>query len=178
MYQTNTSLRTLNARVLALVSLLAALVLSGCATQPQPSAEAPANTGADSETDVVVQKSPNDPRDYRYLVLPNELRVLLVSDPRTERAAASTGRRSAGFGSPTAAVARTFCMTPNWLRPRQWWGCGAPAGDRIARRTSSFGCGPRRPGRTIKGTSSGRVQEFANDRPVRRLPPGPSPPHR
>ena len=89
MYQRNTPLRTLNARVLALFSLLAALVLSGCATQPEPSAEASANVGAGAETDVVVQKSPNDPRDYRYLVLPNELRVLLVSDPRTERAAAS-----------------------------------------------------------------------------------------
>jgi secreted Zn-dependent insulinase-like peptidase len=34
-------------------------------------------------------ESPNDDRAYRYLVLPNQLRVLLVSDPETDRAAAS-----------------------------------------------------------------------------------------
>jgi len=38
---------------------------------------------------VVVAKSPNDDRDYRYLVLDNKLRVLLVSDPETDKAAAS-----------------------------------------------------------------------------------------
>lgn len=39
--------------------------------------------------DVVVAKSPNDDRDYRYVVLNNHLRVLLVSDPGTDKAAAS-----------------------------------------------------------------------------------------
>ncbi|UTA46811.1 insulinase family protein [Simiduia sp. 21SJ11W-1] len=34
-------------------------------------------------------KSPNDPRDYRYITLPNALRVLLISDPQTEQAAAA-----------------------------------------------------------------------------------------
>ena len=38
---------------------------------------------------VVVKKSPNDNREYRYLVLDNQLRVLLVSDPDTDKAAAS-----------------------------------------------------------------------------------------
>ncbi len=66
--------------------ILLSLLLGGCAsTDP--------GTGAASEslnpTDVVVQKSPNDPRDYRYLVLENDLRVLLVSDPSTDKAAAS-----------------------------------------------------------------------------------------
>lgn len=34
-------------------------------------------------------KSPSDPRAYRYITLPNQMRVLLVSDPNTEQAAAS-----------------------------------------------------------------------------------------
>ena len=36
-----------------------------------------------------VVKSENDRRDYRYLVLPNQLKVLLVSDPQADKAAAS-----------------------------------------------------------------------------------------
>lgn len=62
--------------------LLTLAFIGGCTNSPQaPEAAAP-----DS---VTVQKSPNDTRDYRYLVLPNDLRVLLVSDPDTDRAAAS-----------------------------------------------------------------------------------------
>lgn len=38
-------------------------------------------------TDII--KSQNDDRTYRYLELPNQLRVLLISDPRTEKSAAS-----------------------------------------------------------------------------------------
>ncbi|MEQ8859343.1 MAG: insulinase family protein [Pseudomonadales bacterium] len=38
---------------------------------------------------VEVLKSPNDPRAYRYLTLENGLQVLLVSDPQTDKAAAS-----------------------------------------------------------------------------------------
>lgn len=34
-------------------------------------------------------KSPNDDLDYEYFVLPNQLRVLLISDPDTDKAAAS-----------------------------------------------------------------------------------------
>jgi len=36
-----------------------------------------------------VIKSPNDQREYAYRVLPNQLRVLLISDPDTDKAAAS-----------------------------------------------------------------------------------------
>lgn len=36
-----------------------------------------------------VIKSPNDSRDYRYLTLPNQLRVLLISDPTTDKASAA-----------------------------------------------------------------------------------------
>ncbi|NIR31231.1 MAG: insulinase family protein [Gammaproteobacteria bacterium] len=44
-------------------------------------------TPAYGDTDIV--KSPNDDRNYRALTLPNELQVLLVSDPATDKAAAS-----------------------------------------------------------------------------------------
>ncbi|MGD8415833.1 MAG: insulinase family protein [Pseudomonadales bacterium] len=67
--------------------LLLALVtafLSSCANTPVSDGD----TVLDGRT-VHVRKSPNDERDYRYLVLPNQLRVLLVSDPDTDRAAAS-----------------------------------------------------------------------------------------
>lgn len=46
----------------------------------------------DSHTDDpnnTVRKSPNDDREYRYLVFENSLRVLLVSDDKTDKAAAS-----------------------------------------------------------------------------------------
>ena len=36
-----------------------------------------------------IPKSPNDNREYEYFTLPNQLRVLLVSDPTTDKAAAS-----------------------------------------------------------------------------------------
>src|SRR6187431_2455801 len=36
-----------------------------------------------------VIKSENDKRNYRYLLLDNQLRVLLISDPVTEKAAAA-----------------------------------------------------------------------------------------
>ena len=45
---------------------------------------------------VEVVKSPNDPRQYEYLVLPNRMRVLLVSDPETDKAAAAL---TVGVGS-------------------------------------------------------------------------------
>ena len=58
---------------LALFSVLA--LLAACASlpagQPQP------------------VKSPNDDYGYRYLTLPNQLEVLLISDPEAPKAAAS-----------------------------------------------------------------------------------------
>ena len=39
------------------------------------------------KADVVVKKSPNDEREYQYLLLDNQLRVLLISDPETEKSA-------------------------------------------------------------------------------------------
>lgn len=36
-----------------------------------------------------IKKSPNDKRDYRGLILPNKMKVLLISDPTTDKSAAS-----------------------------------------------------------------------------------------
>ena len=36
-----------------------------------------------------IQKSPNDTRDYRGLILKNQLKVLLISDPETDESAAA-----------------------------------------------------------------------------------------
>ncbi len=80
MNQSSSTLRTLSACATVVITLLA-----GCSIQ-QPAVPPVTSAGT---ADAVIQKSPNDPRAYRYLVLPNALRVLLVSDPATERAAAS-----------------------------------------------------------------------------------------
>ena len=58
-----------------LLGFLIALVFAACATAPQP-AQQPV-------------QSPNDDYQYRLLTLPNEMQVLLISDPDTVKAAAS-----------------------------------------------------------------------------------------
>ena len=52
------------------------------------------------EQPVTVRKSPNDDRSYRYLVLPNKLRVLLVSDLSTDKAAAALAVYRGSFHEP------------------------------------------------------------------------------
>ena len=47
-----------------------------------------------------LRKSPNDNRDYRYLVLANKLRVLLVSDADTDKAAAALSVYRGSFHEP------------------------------------------------------------------------------
>lgn len=74
-------------------ALALCLLLSACASVPER-----ANTPV--ESDVVVTKSPNDPREYRYLVLDNRLRVLLVSDPASDKAAASLTVQRGSFHDP------------------------------------------------------------------------------
>ncbi len=81
--------------VLKLIPLaLLFLMLWSCATGqgPPPTTE----PGAP----VVVTKSPNDERSYRFLVLDNELRVLLVSDPSADMAAASLVVLRGSFHEP------------------------------------------------------------------------------
>lgn len=72
------------------VLLLCALAIGGCATTTSPDPIEPsAAVEVEGEVEVEIRKSPNDLRSYRYLVLDNQLRVLLVSDPETDKAAAS-----------------------------------------------------------------------------------------
>ena len=62
--------------------IVAALLLAGCATGSDPSS-------ASVDDSQVVIKSPADDREYRALTLENGLKVMLVSDPDADRAAAA-----------------------------------------------------------------------------------------
>ena len=53
-----------------------------------------------SDGEVVVRKSPNDSREYRYIELPNKLRAVLVSDPTTEKSAAALAVYRGSFHEP------------------------------------------------------------------------------
>ncbi|WP_411359577.1 MULTISPECIES: insulinase family protein [unclassified Pseudidiomarina] len=74
---------------LLLSSAISLALLSGCGTAtteaPTTAVEQPAQQ-ADAST---VIKSPNDDRSYKTIVLPNQLEVMLISDPKTEKSAAS-----------------------------------------------------------------------------------------
>lgn len=52
------------------------------------------------EQGVTLRKSPNDDREYRYLVLDNALRVLLVADTQTDKAAASLSVLRGSYHEP------------------------------------------------------------------------------
>ncbi|MCZ6868939.1 MAG: insulinase family protein [Gammaproteobacteria bacterium] len=73
---------------LAYICLLAALLaIVGCSTVTQDSSgSSPKDSGSRPAQPT---QSPNDDRDYRYLTLPNQLPVVLISDPQTDMAAAS-----------------------------------------------------------------------------------------
>ena len=79
----------MNRMVLALAAVIA---ITACQTAPESPAPA--------TTDLTVIKSPNDSRDYRYVVLPNQLRVLLVSDIETEQSAAALAVYRGSFHEP------------------------------------------------------------------------------
>lgn len=68
---------------LSILALFVALGLQGCSQAP----ETPFNNGSGGLSDI--QKSPNDSREYRHIKLANKLDVLLISDPETEKSAAS-----------------------------------------------------------------------------------------
>ncbi len=85
----NYSLRSINLWLAALV------LLAGCSQNPT----APSGSQAE-QTKVSVRKSPNDSRNYRYLTLPNKMRVLLVSDAATEKSAAALTVFRGSFHEP------------------------------------------------------------------------------
>ena len=49
---------------------------------------------------VVVETSEQDDRSYRYLEMPNSLRVLLISDPETDKAAAAMDVKVGTYSDP------------------------------------------------------------------------------
>lgn len=52
--------------------------------------------------EVAVLRSPNDERQYRYFQLDNKMKVLLVSDPKAEKSAASLNVHVGSFQNPSA----------------------------------------------------------------------------
>ena len=73
--------RTLR-RFASFYALLLTALLASCSSAPT----APAGA---ADGPVVIQQSPNDDRAYRYVTLNNAMQVLMVSDPETDKAAAS-----------------------------------------------------------------------------------------
>lgn len=70
---------------LFLSSAISLALLSGCSTQtvmPEPTTQV-------EQAQAKVVKSPNDDREYRVITLPNQIEIMLVSDPSTEKSAAS-----------------------------------------------------------------------------------------
>lgn len=82
-----TSLLLLNLGFLAACQHLASTPKSSSANA-QASMQS-AEQGAAQTLSKTIAKSPNDQRDYRAIVLDNQLEVMLISDPSTDKAAAS-----------------------------------------------------------------------------------------
>ena len=77
------------------------LLFSGCQQTATVTQSGEAAPEAGSTTAYVTpRKSPNDRRDYRYLTLNNQLRVLLVSDPETDKSAAALSVYRGSFHEP------------------------------------------------------------------------------
>ena len=70
------------------IALLLALSLFGACQPAAQKAHAP-QAAVHPEPTTTVVASDNDPRSYRYLELPNRLRVLLISAPNSDKAAAA-----------------------------------------------------------------------------------------
>lgn len=89
----------LPARLVAIT--VSGLIALGCQQAPVKSEAKSADAvSAEITAPVTPRKSPNDDRDYRYLVLPNQLKVLLVSDPNTDKSAAALSVYRGSFHEP------------------------------------------------------------------------------
>lgn len=82
----------MNRITVSIVITLSFLLLAGCAHQQTE----PQSAGT-------IIQSPNDKREYEYLVLPNQLRVVLISDAEADKAAASL---TVGVGTSANPVGR------------------------------------------------------------------------
>ena len=83
-------------KLLQLLSLALLLTLTACAHLPAHLPAHSQNGETSGVSDNTVIKSPNDSRQYEYLVLPNQMKVLLISDPEADKAAAAL---TVGVGS-------------------------------------------------------------------------------
>ena len=84
------------------LALSCALTLAACNT-PLPSSTAASNAASVAPASIVpgeVTTSPNDDRSYRYVVLDNGLRALLVSDATSDKAAAALAVLRGSFDEP------------------------------------------------------------------------------
>ncbi len=78
-------------------------LLAACAGSPASDPGSRAERGDQrGDQPVVIEQSPNDDREYRFLTLDNDLRVLLVSDTETDKAAASLVVFRGSFDEPDA----------------------------------------------------------------------------
>ena len=84
--------------------LTAVLLATGCSQNPTIDQAIGAQDAESTPALVTVspRKSPNDTREYRYLTLPNQLKVLLVSDPETDKSAAALSVYRGSFHEPNA----------------------------------------------------------------------------
>ncbi len=82
--------------------LLSAALLLGLAAGCSSGAPSPEPAAPATQAPVTLVQSPNDDRDYRYLTLDNGLRVLLVSDPAADKAAASLVVFRGSYDEPDA----------------------------------------------------------------------------
>ena len=84
------------------VLLTTVLLAIGCQQNPplQQSSDATSAVKTPQTLVVTPRKSPNDTREYRYLTLPNQLRVLLVSDSATDKSAAALSVYRGSFHEP------------------------------------------------------------------------------
>lgn len=93
----NKSARTWAGYALSITMLLG---FAACSSTPADGTQNNSDPSATAAGVVNISKSPNDPRAYRYVTLNNGLRALLVSDPKTDKAAASLVALRGSFHEP------------------------------------------------------------------------------
>lgn len=86
----------------SITSVLLGLLLAACQSPgtSQGATKTDPRSLTNDTTAATLRKSPNDDREYRYLTLDNKLRVLLVSDPATDKSAAALSVYRGTFHEP------------------------------------------------------------------------------
>ena len=79
--------------------LIVIALLAACTAMPL--SDSRLDAGDSNTSNLAIIKSPNDDREYRYLVLDNGLKVVLISDLQADKSAASLAVYSGSFDDPT-----------------------------------------------------------------------------